>query len=120
MMKSFNDDIGASTFFWLLVTSVLVVLLIALLHRDAHGTQMELPRCNEARSLDQVREALEAQGDWVVLGLHTVSEIRTGADGDYRRCIATVVTSQGEAHIGFSIGWHDRRNGIPFWTGESL
>ena len=42
------------------------------------------------------------------------------ADGDYRRCTATVVTSQGEAHIGFGIGWHDRRNGLPFWTGESL
>lgn len=119
MVKSFNDDIRGSALLGLLVATALAVLPIMFLHRDAQGTQMELPRCNEARSLDQVREALEAQGDRAVLGLYAVSEIRTGADNDYRRCTATVVTSQGEAPIGFSIGWHDRRNSIPFWTGES-
>lgn len=119
-MKSFNDSIRASAFLGLLVATLLAALPIVFLHRDAHGHTIELPRCNEARSLDQVREALEAQDDRAVLGLYAVSEVRTGADADYRRCTATVVTSQGEAHIGFSIGWHDRRNGIPFWTGESL
>jgi hypothetical protein len=120
MMKSFNHDIGAYAFLGLLVATVLAVPLAAFLHRDAHGHTMELPRCDEARSLDQVRAALEAQGGRTVLGLYAATESRTGSTGDYRRCTATVVTSNREAHIGFTIGWHDRRNGIPFWAGDGL
>lgn len=84
------------------------------------GSPIERPRRDEARSLDQVRAALEAQGGRTVLGLYASTETRTGSTGDYRRCTATVVTSKGEAHIGFTIGWHDRQNGIPFWTGDGL
>lgn len=119
-MKSFNHDIGATAFFGLLVATVLAVPLAAFLHRNAHGSPMELPRCDEARSLDQVREALEERTGRTVLGLYAASEIRSGANRDYRRCTAIVVTNDREAHLGFTIGWHDRRNGIPFWTGDGL
>jgi len=120
MMKSFNHDIGAYAFLGLLVATVWAIPLAVFLHRDAYGSPMELPRCDEARSLDQVREALEAHGGRTVLGLYAATELRTGSNGDYRRCTATVVTSDREAAIGFTIGWHDRRNGIPFWTGDGL
>lgn len=119
-MKSFNHDIGAYAFLGLLVATVWAIPLAVFLHRDAHGSPMELPRCDEARSLDQVREGLEAQGARTVLGLYAASEVRSGANRDYRLCTATAVTGDREAHIGFTIGWHDRRNGIPFWTGDGL
>ncbi|ADZ68945.1 hypothetical protein [Polymorphum gilvum] len=119
-MKSFNNDIGAYAFLGLLVATVWAIPLAVFLHRDAHGSPMELPRCLEARTLDQVRAALEAQGNRTVLGLYAATEVRSGANRDYRRCMATVVTDDGEAHIGFTIGWHDRRNGIPFWAGDGL
>ncbi len=109
-----------STHLALLALAICLPLASVLVSHQAHGTPPNLPRCDEGRSLDQVREALEAHSDRAVLGLYAVSETGAGADGDYRRCAATVVTSDGEAPIGFSIGWHDRRNGIPFWTGESL
>jgi len=119
-MKSFNHDIGAYAFFGLLIATVWAIPLAVFLHRNAHGSPMELPRCDEARSLDQVRAALEAQGGRTVLGLYAAMETRTNSTGDYRRCTATVVTSKGEVHVGFTIGWHDRQNGIPFWTGDGL
>lgn len=119
-MKSFNHDIGGYAFLGLLLATVWAIPLAAFLHRDAHGSPMELPRCDEARSLDQVLAALEAQGGQAVLGLYAATEMHTGSNGDYRRCTATVVTRDREAHIGFTIGWHDRRNGIPFWTGDGL
>ncbi|KZD12436.1 hypothetical protein [Oceanibaculum pacificum] len=119
-MKSFNHDTGAYAFVGLLLATVWAIPLAVFLHRDAHGSQMELPRCDEARSLDQVRGALEAQGGRTVLGLYAASEAIGGVNRDYRRCTATVATSDGEVHLRFIIGWHDRRNGIPFWTGESL
>lgn len=119
-MKSFNHDIGGYAFLGLLVATVWAIPLAVFLHRDAHGSPMELPRCDEARSLDQIRIALAEQNGSVVLGLYAASEVRTGANRDYRRCTATVVTSDREAHIGFTIGWHDRRNGIPFWIGDGL
>jgi len=120
MMKPFNHDIGGYAFLGLLVATVWAIPLAVFLHRDAHGSPMELPRCDEARSLDQVRAALKAQGGRTVLGLYAATEVRGGASRDYRRCMATVVTSDREAHIGFTIGWHDRRNGIPFWAGDGL
>ncbi|WP_210187190.1 hypothetical protein [Chelatococcus daeguensis] len=120
MMKPFNHDIGGYAFLGLLVATAWAIPLAVFLHRDAHGSAMELPRCDEARSLDQVREALEEQGGQAVLGLFDATELRRGAIGDYRRCLAKVVTTAGEAHIGFAIGWHDRRNAIPFWTGDRL
>lgn len=119
-MKPFNHDIGGYAFLGLLVATVWAIPLAVFLHRDAHGSPMELPRCDEAHSIDQVRAALEAQGGRTVVGLYAATETRTGSNGDYRRCTATVVTSDREAHIGFTIGWHDRRNGIPFWTGDGL
>lgn len=119
-MKSFNHDIGGYAFLGLLVATLWAIPLAVFLHRDAHGSPMELPRCDEARSLDQVRGALDAQVGRTVLGLYAASEVRSGASRDYRRCTATVVTSDREAHIGFTIGWHDRRNGIPFWAGQAL
>ncbi|MFN4310318.1 MAG: hypothetical protein ACK4FK_06985 [Ferrovibrio sp.] len=119
-MKSFNHDTRAYAFLGLLVATVWAIPLAALLHRDAHGSPMDLPRCDEARSLDQVRGALEAQGGEAVLGLYAAAEAPGGVNDDYRRCTATVVTSVGEVHLRFTIGWHDRRNGIPFWTGHSL
>jgi hypothetical protein len=118
MMKSFNHDICAYAFFGLLLATVWAIPLAVFLHRDAHGSPMELPPCDEVRSLDQVRAALDAQGGRTVLGLYAASEVRSGTNRDYRRCTATVVTSDREAHIGFTIGWHDRRNGIPFWMGD--
>ena len=119
-MKPFNHDIGGYACLGLLVATVWAIPLVVFLHRDAHGSPMELPRCDEAHSLDQVRAALEAQGGRTVVGLYAATETRTGSNGDYRRCTVTVVTSDREAHIGFTIGWHDRRNGIPFWTGDGL
>lgn len=119
-MKSFNHNIGGYAFFGMLMATVWAVPLAVFLHRDAHGHTMELPRCDEARSLDQVRAALEAQKGRTVLGLYAASEVRSGASRDYRRCTATVVTSDREARIGFTIGWHDRRNSIPFWAGDGL
>lgn len=119
-MKSFNHDIGGYAFLGLLVATVWAIPLAVFLHRDAHGSAMELPRCGEERSLDQVREALDTQSGQTVLGLYDATELRRGAIGDYRRCIATVVTAAGEARIGYTIGWHDRRNAIPFWTGDGL
>jgi hypothetical protein len=119
-MKPFNHDIGGYAFLGLLVATVWAIPLAVFLHRNAHGSAVELPRCDEARSLDQVREALDARSGQTVLGLYDATELRRGAIGDYRRCIATVVTTAGEAHIGFTIGWHDRRNAIPFWTGDGL
>jgi len=119
-MKSFNHDIGGYAFLGLLVATVWAVPLAMVLHRDAHGSAMELPRCDEARSLDQVREALDAQSGQTVLGLYGATELQRGAIGDYRRCFATVVTAAGEAPVGFAIGWHDRRNGVPFWAGDGL
>ena len=119
-MKPFNHNIGGYAFLGLLVATVWAIPLAVFLHRDAHGSVMELPRCDEARSLDQVREALAAQSGQTVLGLYGATELRRGANADYRPCIATVVTAAGEASIGFTIGWHDRRNGIPFWSGEGL
>lgn len=118
-MKPFNHDIGGYAFLGLLVATVWAIPFAVFLHRDAHGNAMELPRCDEARSLDQVRETLDVQSGETVLGLYGAAELRRGATGDYRRCIATVVTTAGEAHIGFTIGWHDRRNAIPFWTGDA-
>lgn len=119
-MKSFNHNIGGYAFLGLLVATVWAIPFAVFLHRDAHGSSMELPRCDEARSLDQIRVALEEKNGSVVLGLYAASEVRSGAGRDYRRCTATVVTSDREAHIGFTIGWHDRRNGIPFWAGQAL
>lgn len=119
-MKPFSHDIGGYAFLGLLVATVWAIPLAVFLHRDAHGSAVELPRCDEARSLDQVREALDARSGQTVLGLYDATELRRGAIADYRRCIAMVVTSGGEAHIDFTIGWHDRRNGIPFWTGYGL
>ncbi|WP_142849519.1 hypothetical protein [Telmatospirillum sp. J64-1] len=119
-MKSFNHDTGAYAFLGVLVATVWAIPLAVLLHRDAHGGPMELPRCDEARSLDQIRVALEEKSGSVVLGLYAASEVRSGAGRDYRRCTATIVTSDREAHIGFTIGWHDRRNSIPFWAGDGL
>ncbi|WP_186400434.1 hypothetical protein [Stappia sp. P2PMeth1] len=119
-MKPFNHDIGGYAFLGLLVATVWAIPLAMFLDRDAHGNAMELPRCDEASSSDQVRETLEAQGRRTVLGLYAATEIRTGSTGDYRRCNATVVTSDEEARIRFMIGWHDRRNGMPFCTGDGL
>ncbi|ALV27397.1 hypothetical protein [Pannonibacter phragmitetus] len=119
-MKSFNHDIGGYAFLGLLVATVWAVPLAVFLHRDAHGSPMELPRCDEARSLDQVREAIEVQGGSVVLGLYAATERSDGRNTDIRRCTAIAVTAERETVIGFSIGWHDRRNGIPFWAGDGL
>jgi hypothetical protein len=120
MMKSFNHDIGGYAFLGLLVATVWAIPFAVFLHRDAHESPMELPRCDEARSLDQVRAAIEERGGRTVLGLYAATETRTDSNGDYRRCTANIVTSDREAHIGFTIGWYDRRNGIPFWIGDGL
>jgi len=104
----------------MLLATFWAVPLAVFLHRDANGAPMALPRCDEARSLDQVRAALETQGGRIVLGLYAAAETHAGTNRDYRRCTATVVTSDREAHIGFAIGWHDRRNGVPFWSGGGL
>lgn len=96
------------------------LLLAASVSRPASALAPDLPRCDEARSLDQVRSALEAQSGKVVLGLHGATEVWASVGGDYRQCTATVVTDGGKTVIGFDIGWHDRENSIPFWTGEGL
>lgn len=119
-MKSFNHDIGGYAFLGLLVATVWAIPLAVFLHRDAHGSPMELPRCDEARSLDQVRAALEEQNGSVVLGLYNATERRDGRNTDIRRCTAIAVTAKRETVIGFSIGWYDRRNGLPFWAGDGL
>ncbi len=119
-MKPFNHDSGGYAFLGLLVATVWAIPLAVFLHRDAHGNAMELPRCGEARSLDQVRAALEEQGGRTILGLHSAAEIGGGRNTDIRRCAATAVTADRNVTIGFLIGWHDRRNGIPFWTGDGL
>jgi hypothetical protein len=119
-MKTFNHDIGGYAFLGVFVATVWAIPLAVFLHRDAHGSPLELPRCDEASSLDQVRAALDAEDGRTVLGLYGASELGRGGFDDYRRCAATVVTASGEAHIAFTIGWHDRRNGIPFWTGDGL
>ncbi|WP_186394584.1 hypothetical protein [Stappia sp. TSB10GB4] len=119
-MKSFNHDIGGYAFLALLLAAVWAIPLAMFLHRDAHGHTMELPRCDEARSLDQVRAALEEQNGSVVLGLYNATEARADRNTDIRRCTAIAVTAKRETVVGFSIGWHDRRNGIPFWTGDGL
>lgn len=119
-MKSFNHDIGGYAFLGLLVATVWAIPLAVFLHRDAHGSPMELPCCDEARSLDQVRAALEEQNGSVVLGLYNAMERGDGRNTDIRRCTAIAVTVERETVIGFSVGWHDRRNGLPFWTGDGL
>lgn len=95
-MKSFNHDIGAYAFLGMLMATVRAIPLAVFLHRDAHGSPMELPRCDDARSLDQVRAALEAQGGRAVLGIYAASEIRSRATCDYRRCTAIVVVDHAE------------------------
>ena len=119
-MKSLNHDTGTYAFLGLLVATVWAIPLAALLHRDAHGSPMDLPRCDEARSLDQVRSALEEKGGGIVLGLHSAVERGDARNPDLRRCTAIAVTAEREAVIGFSIGWHDRQNGLPFWAGDVL
>lgn len=119
-MKSFNHDIGAYAFLGILIATVWAIPLAVFLHRDAHGSPMELPRCDEARSLDQVRAALEEHGGSVVLGLYNATERGDARNTDIRRCTAIAVTAERETVIGFLIGWYDRRNGLPFWTGEGL
>lgn len=117
-MKSFNHDIGGYAFLGLLVATVWAIPLAVFLHRDAHGSPMELPRCDEARSLDQVRAALEARGGSVVLGLYNATAHSDSRNTDIRRCTAIAVTTERETVISFSIGWYDRRNGLPFWAGD--
>lgn len=117
-MKSFNEDIGGYAFLGLLIATVWAIPLAVFLHRDAHGGPTELPRCDEARSLDQVRIALEEQHGSVVLGLYNAMERGDGRNTDIRRCTAIAVTAERETVIGFSIGWYDRRNGLPFWAGN--
>jgi len=78
------------------------------------------PFLGAARTINQVRGALEAQSGNTVLGFHSAMETHVSDERDYRRCLATVVTDGSETTVSYAIGWYERENSIPFWTGDGL
>lgn len=119
-MKQISKNFEALALFGITVLGLLFIPLVVVMTSKANAASPALPRCGETRTLDQVRGALEAQSGKVVLGLHSAMETRATDDGDYRRCVATVVTDGSDATVSYAIGWYDRENAVPFWAGDGL
>jgi hypothetical protein len=119
-MKQISRNFEAYALFGITVLGLLFIPLVVVMTPKANAASPALPRCAEARTLDQVRSALEAQSGKVILGLHSATETRVTDEGDYRRCVATVVTGGIDATVSYAIGWYDRENAVPFWAGDGL
>lgn len=119
-MKEISKKFEAYASFGILVLGLLYIPLVVVVASKVHAASPALPRCDEARTIDQVRGTLEAQSGKVVLGLHSAMETRVTDEGDYRSCVATVVTDGSDATVSYAIGWYDRENAVPFWVGDSL
>jgi len=119
-MNEISRNFEAYAFFGITVLGLLFIPLVVVMASKANAASPALPRCGEARTLDQVRGALEAQSGKVILGLYSAMETHVTDDRDYRRCVATVVTDGSETTVSYAIGWYERENSIPFWTGDGL
>lgn len=119
-MNGISRNFEAHAFFGIMVLGLFCLLLVLMMAPEANAAKPALPHCREARTLDQARGDLEAQGGKVSLGLHSAMETRVTDDGDYRRCVATVVTNGSEATVSYAIGWYDREDAVPFWAGDGL
>ncbi|WP_041375347.1 hypothetical protein [Polymorphum gilvum] len=119
-MKEISKNFEAYASFGILVLGLLYIPLVVVVASKAHAASPALPRCDEARTIDRVRGALEAQSGKVILGLHSAVETHVTDGTDYRRCMATVVTDGDEATVSYAIGWYDRENAVPFWAGDGL
>ena len=119
-MNEISKNFEAYAFFGIMVLGLLYIPLVVVVASKAHAASPALPRCDEARTIDQVRGALEAQSGKVILGLHSAVETHVTDGTDYRRCVAAVVTDGNEATVSYTIGWYDRENAVPFWAGDGL
>lgn len=119
-MNQISRNFEAYAFFGITVLGLLFIPLFVVMASKANAARPALPLCGEARTLDQVRGALEAQSGKVILGLHSAMETRVTNEGDYRSCVANVVTDGSDATVSYAIGWYDRENAVPFWAGNGL
>ena len=119
-MKTPSNIVHACTFLGILALAIWGASLAVIPSSKAHAAGNQLPGCDEARTIDQVRDALEGQSGRKVLGLYSPTETHATDEGDFRRCTATVVTEDQETAVSYAIGWHDRENAVPFWAGDGL
>ncbi|PKR48444.1 hypothetical protein [Thalassospira marina] len=119
-MKTISSIKDIYIFIGLLAVGLWVIPLTVPVSTKGYASVPTLPECGDARSIDWIRGSVEEQSGQTVLGLHGAREVMTGKDGDFRTCVATIVTQDREAAISYSIGWHSRKYKVPFWTGDGL
>ena len=74
-MNEISKNFEAYAFFGIMVLGLLYIPLVVVVASKAHAASPALPRCDKARTIDQVRGALEAQSGKVFLGCTVQSKL---------------------------------------------